>query len=61
MSDTTLHQAGKSGATRGAAEGSRGISFPRLYDLLLRIMTRGRDPGWLGVRDDLRHYLVRAA
>lgn len=46
MSDTTLHRAGESGATRGAAEGNPGISFPRLYDLLLRIMTRGRDPAY---------------
>lgn len=48
MSDTTLHRAGESGATGGAAEANRGISFPRLYDLVLRIMTRGRDPAYRG-------------
>jgi ubiquinone/menaquinone biosynthesis C-methylase UbiE len=32
------------------AEASRGIGFPRLYDLLLRMLTRGREPVY---REDL--------
>jgi hypothetical protein len=30
----------------GGAEANRGIGFPRLYDLLLFFMTRGRDPAY---------------
>ena len=34
----------------GAAEANRGIGFPRLYDLLLLVLTRGRDQAY---REDL--------
>jgi SAM-dependent methyltransferase len=49
MHDRTLRQdrSGESAATSiGGAATSRGINFPGLYDLLLRIMTRGRDPAY---------------
>ena len=34
----------------GGADASRGIGFPRLYDLLLRVLTRGRERAY---REDL--------
>src|SRR5258708_37065863 len=41
-------KAGSSAA--GGTEANRGIGFPRLYDLLLLILTRGRDRAY---REDL--------
>jgi SAM-dependent methyltransferase len=46
MHDRSLHADGppEGGTTSiGGTEANRGIGFPRFYDLLLRIMTRGRD------------------
>jgi ubiquinone/menaquinone biosynthesis C-methylase UbiE len=51
--DQPLGNAGATGAgprAAGDAEANRGIHFPRLYDLLLLILTRGRDRAY---REDL--------
>lgn len=37
------HSAGLAGTETGSMEANRGIGFPRVYDLLLLLLTRGRD------------------
>jgi ubiquinone/menaquinone biosynthesis C-methylase UbiE len=53
MRDRLLENAGATAAgpkAAGGAEANRGIGFPRLYDLLLLVLTRGRDRAY---REDL--------
>lgn len=45
MGDQLLRPAGAAepGGKAAGTEANRGIGFPRIYDLLLRILTRGRE------------------
>jgi ubiquinone/menaquinone biosynthesis C-methylase UbiE len=56
MRDQPLGNAGSPEAGPGAAgsaEANRGIGFPRLYDLMLLVLTRGRDRAYRGDLLDL--------